>query len=308
MTFVYLICFLLLAVGAVLLLKLTPERITGDLMRFVSPKQTLRDKVLTRKGKKKSRKITVELRRIKDALEQTGKGNQFAVACAASLLLMIVGCVIAIMIDNPFLVPVFAIAFAMIPFIYAKRTVAYYDNHVKEELETALSIITTSYVRTDDIVSAVKENIQYLKPPVKDIFAGFVAENMMISSDVKQSIRHLKEKVNNSIFDEWCETLIACQDDRTLKDTLMPIVTKLTDVRIVNNEIKGMLSSARIEYYMMAGMVVGNIPLLYFLNKDWFNALMFTTLGKLVLAICGLVIIVTAVLMLRFTKQIEYRK
>ena len=308
MTFVYLICFLLLAVGAVLLLKLTPERITGDLMRFVSPKQTLRDKVLTRKGKKKSRKITVELRRIKDALEQTGKGNQFAVACAASLLLMIVGCVIAIMIDNPFLVPVFAIAFAMIPFIYAKRTVAYYDNHVKEELETALSIITTSYVRTDDIVSAVKENIQYLKPPVKDIFAGFVAENMMISSDVKQSIRHLKEKVNNSIFAEWCETLNACQDDRTLKDTLMPIVTKLTDVRIVNNEIKGMLSSARIEYYMMAGMVVGNIPLLYFLNKDWFNALMFTTLGKLVLAICGLVIIVTAVLMIRFTKQIEYRK
>lgn len=308
MTFVYLICFLLLAVGAVLLLKLTPERITGDLMRFVSPKQTLRDKVLTRKGKKKSRKITVELRRIKDALEQTGKGNQFAVACAASLLLMIVGCVIAIMIDNPFLVPVFAIAFAMIPFIYAKRTVAYYDNHVKEELETALSIITTSYVRTDDIVSAVKENIQYLKPPVKDIFAGFVAENMMISSDVKQSIRHLKEKVNNSIFAEWCETLVACQDDRTLKDTMMPIVTKLTDVRIVNNEIKGMLSSARIEYYMMAGMVVGNIPLLYFLNKDWFNALMFTTLGKLVLAICGLVIIVTAVLMLRFTKQIEYRK
>lgn len=308
MTFVYLICFLLLAVGAVLLLKLTPERITGDLMLFVSPKQTLRDKVLTRKGKKKSRKITVELRRIKDALEQTGKGNQFAVACAASLLLMIVGCVIAIMIDNPFLVPVFAIAFAMIPFIYAKRTVAYYDNHVKEELETALSIITTAYVRTDDIVSAVKENIQYLKPPVKDIFAGFVAENMMISSDVKQSIRHLKEKVNNSIFAEWCETLIACQDDRTLKDTLMPIVTKLTDVRIVNNEIKGMLSSARIEYYMMASMVVGNIPLLYFLNKDWFNALMFTTLGKLVLAICGLVIIVTAVLMLRFTKQIEYRK
>lgn len=308
MTFVYLICFLLLAVGAVLLLKLTPERITGDLMRFVSPKQTLRDKVLTRKGKKKSRKITVELRRIKDALEQTGKGNQFAVACAASLLLMIVGCVIAIMIDNPFLVPIFAIAFAMIPFFYAKRTVAYYDNHVKEELETALSIITTSYVRTDDIVSAVKENIQYLKPPVKDIFAGFVAENMMISSDVKQSIRHLKEKVNNSIFAEWCETLVACQDDRTLKDTLMPIVTKLTDVRIVNNEIKGMLSSARIEYYMMTGMVVGNIPLLYFLNKDWFNALMFTTLGKLVLAICGLVIIVTAVLMLRFTKQIEYRK
>ena len=308
MTFVYLICFLLITVGAVILLKLTPERITSDLMRFVSPKQTLRDKVLTIKGKKKSRKLTVELNRIRDALAKTGKGGQFAIACAASILLMVIGCVVAIMIDNAFLIPVFAIAFALIPFAYAKRTVSFYDNHIKEELETALSIITTSYVRTDDIVTAVKENVQYLKPPVKDIFASFVAENMMISSDIKQSIRHLKEKINNSIFDEWCDTLISCQDDRTLKDTLMPIVAKLTDVRIVNNEIKGMLMAARTEYWMMAAMVVGNIPLLYIINKDWYAALMFTTLGKIVLAVCGLTIIVTALLMFKYTKQVEYRK
>lgn len=136
MTFVYLICFLLVTAGVILLLKLTPEKITDDLMHFVSPKQTLRDKVLTVKGKKKSRKLTVELNRIRDALEQTGKGGMFAVACAASVLLMIVGCVIAIMIDNAFLIPVFAISFALIPFAYAKRTVNYYDKHIKEELDT----------------------------------------------------------------------------------------------------------------------------------------------------------------------------
>ena len=308
MTFVYLICFLLITAGTIILLRLNPEKITNDLMRFVSPKQTLRDQVLTARGKKRSRKLTVELNRIRDALEQTGKGSLFTMTCAASVVLMILGCIIAVMIDNAFLIPVFAVAFAMIPFAYAKRTVSFYDNHIKEELETALSIITTSYVRTDDIVTAVRENVQYLKPPVKDIFAGFVAENMMISADIKQSIRHLKEKVSNSIFDEWCDTLIACQDDRTLKDTLMPIVSKLTDVRIVNNEIKGMLVAARTEYFMMAAMVVGNIPLLYFLNKDWYAALMYTTLGKIVLAVCGLAIIVTAMLMFRFTKQVEYRK
>ena len=308
MTYIYFICFLLITAGTIILLRLNPEKITDDLMRFVSPKQTLREKVLTAKGKKRSRKLTVELNRIRDALEQTGKGGQFSIACAASVVLMILGCILAIMIDNAFLIPVFAIAFAMIPFAYAKRTVNYYDNHIKEELETSLSIITTSYVRTDDIVTAVKENMQHLKPPVKEIFAGFVAENMMISADIKQSIRHLKEKVSNSIFDEWCDTLIACQDDRTLKDTLMPIVSKLTDVRIVNNEIKGMLVAARTEYFMMAAMVVGNIPLLYFLNKDWYAALMYTTLGKIVLAVCGLAIIVTAMLMFRFTKQVEYRK
>ena len=308
MTFVYLICFILIVIGIILLLGLNPDNITNDLTHLSSKEPSLREKVLLAKGKKKSRNLTAELDRIKDALEKTGKGNQFAVSCAASLLLMVVGCVLAIAIDNMFLIPVFALAFAMIPFGYAKRTIDYYENHIQEELETALSIVTTSYLRNDDIVTAVRENIEYLKPPVKDIFSGFLAENMMISANIKQSIKHLKEKVNNSIFREWCDTLIACQDDRTLKDTLMPIVGKLTDVRLANGEIKAMLGAARIEYYMMAGMVVANIPLLYILNKDWYNALMLTTFGKIILALCGMAILVTFIFMTRFTKPIEYRK
>lgn len=308
MTFVYLICFLLITIGVVLILGLTPDSVTDDLMRFTTPELTLREKVLTAKGKKKSRKMTVELNRIKDALEATGKGSQFAVACATSLILMVVGCVVAVAIDNPLLIPVFAIAFALIPFGFVKRTINYYDNHIAEELETALSIITTSYVRSDDIVAAVKENVQYLKPPVKDIFAGFVAETSMISSNVKQSIKHLKERVKNTIWGEWCDTLIACQDDRTLKDTLMPVVAKLTDVRLANSEIKGLLVAARTEYWMMAGMVVANIPLLYVLNRDWYAALMYTTLGKIVMAVCAGAILITALLMFKFTKPIEYKK
>ncbi len=308
MTFVYLICFLLAVAAIALLLGLTPDKITHDLMRIVSPKETLREQVLVAKGKKKSRKLTVELERIKDALTATGKGGQFALSCAASLIFMIVGCVAAIAMDNPFLIPVFAVAFALIPFGFAKRTIHYYNDHIKEELETALSIITTSYVRSNDIVTAVSENVQYLKPPVKDIFAGFVAESTVISSNLKQSIRNLKDKIDNRIFHEWVETLIACQDDRTLKDTLMPVVGKLTDVRLVNNEIKGMLSAARIEYLMMAGLVVANIPLLYFLNIDWYNALMHTVAGKLVLAVCGAVILVTALLMFKYTKPVEFKK
>ena len=308
MTIVYLICFLLLAIGAILVLGLTPDRITEDIMRFASPKRTLREKVLVLQGKKRSRKLTVELNRIRDALNATGKGSQFTLACATSLLGIIVGCVIAVAIGNPFLIPVFALGFALIPFGYAKRTINYYENHVREELETALSIITTSYLRSDDIVTAVSENVQYLKPPVKDIFASFVAESQMITSNIKEALNHLKERVNNSIFGEWIDTLIACQEDRTLKDTLLPVVAKLTDVRIANNEIKGMLSAARIEYWMMTGMVIGNIPLLYVLNKDWYNALMYTTPGKIVLAVCATAILITALFMFKWTKPVEYKK
>ena len=304
----YLICFILLVAGTFLILELTPETVTDDIMHMVVPEQTLRDKVLIAQKKKKSRKITKALLHMREALTATGKSNQFTVTCAASLMLMIAGCIAAVMINNFFMIPVFALAFASLPFLFARNTIAAYDKHIREEMETALSVVTTSYIRTDDIVTSVKENLTNLKPPIRDIFAGFVGDAMMVSSDTKAALRNLRERIDNDIFAEWCDTLIACQDDRTLNDTLLPIVSKLTDVRIVNNELKAMLDAVRNEYLTMVLLVVGNIPLIYALNKDWFSSLMFTTPGKIVLAVCGMTILITAMFMLKFTKPIEYRR
>lgn len=303
----YILGFALLFVAIVLLLGLTPESVTNDIMRFVSPQQTLRDKVLIAKGKKKTRKLTNEIIHIKDALEATGKGKQFTIACVSSIILLILGCILAVIINNYFLIPVLAFAFACIPFFYIKSTIAVYDRHVREEMETALSIISTSYIRSDDILSAVQENITYLKPPVKEIFQSFIGDAIMISSDIKMALRNLKHKINDTIYEEWCDTLIACQDDRTLKDTLLPIVAKLTDVRIVNNDLKTLMSEVKKEYWMMVCLVIGNIPLLYMLNTSWFEALMFSVLGKIVLAVCGVVIFITALFMMKYTKPIEYK-
>lgn len=304
----YLLCFILLVAGTFLILELTPENVTDDIMHMVVPEQTLRDKVLIAQKKKKSRKITKALLHMREALTATGKSNQFTVTCAASLMLMIAGCIAAVLIDNFFMIPVFAVAFAALPFFFAKNTISAYDKHIREEMETALSIVTTSYIRSDDIVGAVKENLTYLKPPIREIFSGFVGDAMMISSDTKAVLRNMQERIDNDIFAEWCDTLIACQDDRTLKDTLLPIVSKLTDVRIVNNELKTMLDAVQKEYWTMVLLVVGNIPLIYALNKEWFNSLMFSTPGKLVLAICGMTIVITAMFMMKFTKPIEYRR
>lgn len=303
-----LIAALLLIAAIVLLLGLTPERITDDIMHLIAAKLTLRDKVKIVQGKKKSRKIAAELAYIKEALTATGNGNKFAAICALSLVLLIGGVVFAVLIDNLFLAPIAAIALALIPFVYAKSVITHYEKHIKLEMETALSIVTTSYIRTDDIVGAVQENISYLKPPVREIFKAFLGEVTAINSDIKASLETLKDEVDDDVWKEWCDSLIACQDDRTLKNTLLPVVSKLTDVRIVNNELKTILYEPRKEYFMMVAMVIGNIPLLYMLNRDWFTTLTYTIPGKLVLAICGLAILITAFFMIRFTKPIEYKR
>ena len=295
-------------VGIALVMGLTPERVTDDLLHIIEPNDSMRDEAIAIRGNKKKHGLYKTLVKMKNALEVTGKSKQFTLACFLSLVLFAGGAVLSIIIGNVFLLPVLAVTGALVPFFYTTSTLSYYEKHTKEELETTLSIITTSYIRSDDIVSAVKENLVYIKPPLRDVFRTFEIEATAVSANIKRALYNLREKVDNEIFREWCETLIQCQDDRTLKDTLLSVVSKLTDVRIVNSELKTMLSSARNEYWMMVLLVVGNIPLLYFLNKDWYHTLMFTTSGKAVLGVCGIVILITALFMMRFTKPIEYKR
>ena len=298
----------LIIISIVCLFGLTPEQVTDDLMRLITPNDTMRDKSRNLRGNKKKHRLYRTLVKMKTALAVTGKSKLFTIVCCASLVLFAAGIILSVLIDNIFLMPVLSVAFALIPFFYTTSTLSYYEKNTKEELETALSIITTSYVRSDDIVAAVRENIKYIKPPLRDVFKSFEGEATAISSNIKRALYKLKSMVDNEIFWEWCDTLIQCQDDRTLKDTLLPIVAKLTDVRIVNSELKTMLSSARNEYWFMVALVVGNIPLLYLLNKDWFHTLLFTTPGKLVCGICGMVILITALFMMKFTKPVEYKR
>lgn len=299
---------LFLIAAVILLLDLTPEQITKDVLRFVSPEPTLRERAMIARKKKKSRKLTEELDAIHEALAATGKEKQFALVCSLSLTLLIAGGFLGILLGNPFLAPILGAALALLPFVYAKNTISYYTRHMRAEMETALSIITTSYIRSEDIVSAVAENIPYIRPPIRELFKAFLGNATAINSDVKASLRILRGKIDNDVFREWADALLQCQDDRTLKDTLLPIVNKLTDVKIVNNELKALTNEPKKEYAVMALLLVGNIPLLYMLNRDWFHTLMFSLPGKLTLAVCGAALLVTAMFLIRYTRPIEFKR
>ena len=299
---------LLLVIGIGILFGLTPERVTTDLLSVITPHDTLREQSRCLRENKKRHSIYEKLMKIKTALTVTGKAKQFSLICFLSVVLFVIGILLSVAIKNLFLLPTISIALALVPFIYTTNILSLYERTTKEELETTLSIISTSYIRNDDIVYAVQENIEYIKPPIKEVFKSFETEATLVSSDIKKALHHLKRKIDDEIFREWCDALIQCQDDRTLKDTLLPIVSKLTDVRVINNELKTMLQSAKNEYWMMVLLLISNIPILYMLNKDWFNTLVYETSGKAVLGICGVVILVTALFMIKFTKPVEYKR
>ena len=309
MNFILLLACFGLITGLFVLLKISPMDMTQNIFKQLSEKpQTLKESLNESTNRKKQSYIKREIAETKAILELTGRGHKFPLVSALSMLLFVIGGSIAIAIGNWFLAPVLAIGFMFLPFWYVKLTQVHFKKDISSELETALSIITTGYLRTENIVTAIEENVAYLNPPVLSIFKEFLYRIKMVNPDIVAGLQNMKTKIDNPVFREWVDAIILCQQDRSLKSTLIPITAKLSDMRIVNAELETLVTAPRQEFITMVALVIGNIPLLYFLNKDWYGTLMYTPVGQLILAVCGVAIFVSTAFVIKLTQPIEYRR
>ena len=303
MHWLYLLCFLLISTG---LLASFGVRLS-DLFFLASQSKTvtLSDELKVLQGIPTKGFFNREYE-IEQILESMGRAHQFSAIKQLTLILFAVGAVLALLLNNVYMVPILGIGFSLIPVWYLRSTAASYKKHLNEELEMSISIITTSYLRTEDLIRAVKENLPHIKEPVHDIFGVFVYESELINANITSAINSMKMKVPNRVFHEWANILVQCQSDRSMKHMLPTIAQKFSDVRIVQSELDAMMQGPRREAITMVFLVLANIPLLYVLNKDWFHTLLFTTPGKIALAICGAIILYSVSKIMQLSKPIEY--
>lgn len=298
-----------LIAGAFLLLGLSPLEFSDGLFSFLLKRpKSIRDEINETTRRKKPSLLRRTVAETQEFLRMTGKTGRFSLVCAASLLCFALGACAAILMGNVFLIPVLAVGLSSLPFLYIRATAEHFKKDVAAELETALSIVTTAYLRSEDLLTSVEENLPYLNPPVKTVFAEFTARVRLIDPDMEAAIREMKPKIQNEVFQEWCDAVAACQFDRSLKSTLTPIVSKLSDMRVVNAELEYLVFEPRKEFIIMALLVVGNLPLMYFLNRSWYAALTQSIAGQLVLAACAAAIFICGAFVLKLTKPIRYRR
>lgn len=298
-----------LITGSFVLLGLKPYDFTDGVFKILTSKpKSLKAELYETIGKKKPNVLKREIIETQNVLEMTGRSRMFPLVLTISLLCFIIGTAIAVTLNNMFLVPVMAIGMMFAPFWYIKLVANNFKKEINSELETALSIITTAYLRSEDIITAVEENLEYLNPPAKAVFADFLSQVQLINPDIDAALRVMRSRIDNDVFCEWVDAIAACQHDRSLKTTLTPIVAKLSDVRVVNAEMEYLIFEPRKEFITMIILVLANIPLMYFLNKDWYDTLMHTLLGNIILAITAAVVFISTAFVLKLTKPIEYRR
>lgn len=105
----------------------------------ISGKSTLQDDVDVLLGKPAKGFFNRETLEVEQLLKATGREGRFAMVKRISILLFALGAVLALLMDNPFLIPILGAGFAFAPVWYLRSTAAAYKKHLNEELETAIS-------------------------------------------------------------------------------------------------------------------------------------------------------------------------
>lgn len=310
MTLLITIAFILAVTGIFLILELSPFYFFEELAAMIKPKKvTIRSQIEQSRKGRQPKGIRLLLTETREVLKLTGKSSMFTSLCMLSLMLFILGVLMALTMKNTYLVPVLAVGFALLPFYFLKFTVSSYKKQLNMELETALSIITNSYLRgNNNIIDAITENQAYLNPPVSEVFRDFLLQAKLINSNTREGLEQLKLGISHQVFHEWVDGVIACQEDYNLKSTLPPIIAKLSDLRVVSAELDLLLFEPVKEYITMVVLLSGSIPLMYFLNPSWYRILIDTQFGKILLAICGVAVFVSAAAVGKHIRPIEYQR
>ena len=309
MTAILIVACVGLTAGFFMLFGISPMEFTeGIFSRILAKPNSIKSQINEATRRKKPNLLRREITEAQEILRLTNRTQMFGILCACSLGLAAAGICISAAIGNLFLAPVLAIGLMFVPFWYVKTTATNYKKAISSELETALSIITTAYFRNEDIITSIEENVHYLNAPVKSVFENFISRIKLSNPDLTAAILDMKQHIDNEVFHEWCDSLILCQNDRSLKSTLTPIVNKLSDMRVVNADLEYMVTGPRKEFITMALLVIGNIPLLYMLNKAWYNSLMNTIPGQIILAVSAVGIFVATAIVIKITKPIEFKR
>lgn len=245
-----------------------------------------------------------EVNDAKKILDETGRSAEFAKVCLQCVIFTAAGALIGLVLRSVIATAVLGIMFFMIPLWRLKLYRNKYRKYMTAQLESTTSLVTISYIRCNSFIQAVEENIDQISPIVRPKFQKFLDE-CKVNASVKNCVRNLRDSIDNSLFREWCEIVLKTLDNSEMKEALLPICEKYTNVKIVQDEIDSEVLGSLAEYIIMMLFMLFCYPLVWFLNAEWF-AYYNTFPGKFVVGYTLIVLFFSIVKMIGVLQPVDY--
>ena len=308
MLYVCIVSFLLMFVGMFLVFGLTPSSLSEDAKGLAEDFKTTDISKIAKRTQSTKKQSAIsrffnETYQIMEYMDATGKFFILLLICFG---LAGTGSIIVASL-NVYCIPAVVLGCLSIPFLYIHKISYNYARAIMKELETTLSQVTNSYIRTELIYESVEENLGLMNQPVKKYFVEFLNQLKYVDSNEKQAIEDLSKKIDDNVFKEWCDGFAKCSTNRTLKYLLNPSIEKYTTIKNLDSQIKREIFEIKFSFFIVVGLVYLNYPILYLLNKEWFSVLTSTTLGLITTGILTFVTVLCFIILFFITKPIKYK-
>ena len=269
---------------------------------------SLKGKVYRILGKRKENIFTRTMKDALQVLEKTGERSKAKRMERSCFAFSAAGVFAGLLLRNIYLSFALGVALYFVPLWIIKLSLNGYINHVNDELEVALSQITSAYESTNNIIVAVKSNLQYLNPPVYEAFERFVRTYENIDPDISKGIVTLRDSFDSYIFKEWCNALLQCQRDSTLKATLQPHVSKFSRQKYMQEKQQ---TGQMVPIREFGGLCIG-VPVFVLLmgsaQKELLTGLIGHPAGQIVIAITILLMVAGFNRAVSMTKPFEFKR
>ena len=217
---------------------------------------------------------------MKENLEYIGDAKNTKTYGIAFIFCGLVGVIIALSIGNLFLIPILGVGGALVPTWIVKLREYNFRKKLNAELSVTLSAITTSYIRSNNIVKAIEENLGNMKKPVKEAFQDFLNRYKYIDKNLKNNIKILSGQFNSKIFKLWCQELIVCQNDNNYKHNLTVVVAQFALDKETQDNLSVKLNTPIKETIYIILITLLLYPLLGFFGNGTVEILSNTFIGQ----------------------------
>lgn len=304
MRFIQPLVFMLITAGLFIIFKVNPVELISSIFNPLRSSQKLRERARIIAGKKAGI-IQGQINRAQEMLDSAGMGGDVRNYEWASIVLAMIGFGLGLLSGIYPLAVILAIGMALIPVIYIQFRTADYIKGQNETMETALSVVTNSYMQSGDIEDAIRTTVHNIPSPIDEVYRGFLVDVQMIDSNVVRALNNMSDKIDRRHFKEWCSILIQCQGDRELRYALPSLVERLSELRQVQMEVDTVTSRAYKEFGIIVLIVLSSIPIVAMMIPGWFYALVHTLAGQITLCIMAITIIFTVMRITKFAKPLD---
>lgn len=301
--------FIAITVGLFLALDINPLQVAGEMARKRRPSfKAMQREARGQQSRSPIAAIRRQFARAKAILEITNRAAQYRLCKRLAILFAVIGAGVGIVVGNPILAVVLMLAGILGPTFVIQVMATTFQKQVNSELFTALSIVTGSYQRCENMVDAVAENIGNINPPVSDVFQEFLRRTRMVDPSVAKAISAIRPMIDSEVWRQWCDAALLCQRDPSKKFTLTSVITKSMELNRIQGELDAKLNRPLVLTMGLFLLVIGNIPIACFLYSDWITVIKSTVQGWIGIAGIAVAGLYAAYRGVRAARPLEYRK